>query len=186
MIVLTDVDGVLADFVGGLCTALALRGFLRTPSSIQHWDLSLSLGPEELRAAHDAMSSPGFCYGLAWHEGARRFLHELHGLAEVHALTAPFRNGSTWIQERMSWLAGDIHAERVHFVSGKYKHLVRGDVLLEDHPETAYAWCEAHPNGVALLIDQPWNRPGSKEWHVHRNLYRVESFNRALEIVEGM
>jgi 5'(3')-deoxyribonucleotidase len=186
MIVLTDVDGVLADFVGGLCSALELRGFPRSPASIQHWDLSLSLSPEELREAHDAMSTPGFCYGLSWSEGARFFLHRLEGLAEVHAVTAPFRNGATWMQERMSWLSTDIHVERVHFVNGKYKHLVRGDVLIEDHPETAYAWCEAHPNGVALLLDQPWNRPGSAEWRAHRNMYRVESFARALEIVEGL
>lgn len=186
MIILSDCDGVLSDFVGGLCTELALRGFSRTPESIQHWDLALSLGPEELRAAHDVMSSPGFCHGLAWYEGAKELLRGLGGVGDVHAVTAPFRNGATWMQERMAWLSSAIAVDRVHFVSGKYKHLMRGNVLLEDHPKTAHDWCEHNPDGVAILIDRPWNRAGAQEWHAHRNMYRAESFARALEIVEGL
>lgn len=184
MIILSDCDGVLADLVGGLCSELALRGFRRSPESVRHWDLSLSLAPEELRIAHEAMSAPGFCFGLQWYEGAKDFLRRLPG--EVHAVTAPFRNGATWMHERMSWLSSTVPADRIHFVSGKYKHFVRGDVLIEDHPETAHDWCESNPGGVAILLDQPWNRPGAKEWHAHRNMYRAESFDRALEIVEAL
>lgn len=184
MIVLTDVDGVLADFCGGLCAELQSRGFGRSPEEIKHWDLSLSLTAAELRATHDIMSSPGFCHGLAWYEGAREFLGGLPG--QVHAVTAPFRNGPTWMHERMTWLSSTIPADRVHFVSGKFKHLVRGDVLIEDHPENAAAWLQAHPHGVAILVDRPWNRPGSAEWTLHQRMYRAESFERALQIVEGL
>lgn len=184
MIVLLDCDGVLADFVEGLCSELASRGFQRRPEEILHWDLSLSLELEELRAAHDIMSTPGFCHSLSWYRGAREFVSRLP--AEVHVLTAPFRNGATWMHERMSWLAGSVAADRVHFVAGKYKHLVRGNVLVEDHPQNAVEWLDAHPSGVAVLIDRPWNRPGAAEWTLHRRMYRAESFERALEIVEGL
>lgn len=186
MIVLTDCDGVLADFVGGICVELAARGFRRTPQEIKHWDLSLSLLPEELRATHEIMSSPGFCHGIEWYAGAREFLRDLARLGEVHAVTAPFRNGATWMHERMGWLSSAIPVDRVHFVSGKYKHLVRGHVLIEDHPKTAHDWCEANPDGVAILIDRPWNRPGASEWHLHSRMYRAENFERALDIVEGL
>lgn len=186
MIILSDCDGVLADFVGGLCAELAVRGFDRKPESLTHWDLSLSLGPEELREAHQIMSSPGFCHALPWYDGARELVSRLAHVGEVHALTAPFRSGVTWMQERLSWLASAIPGDRVHFVSGKYKHLVRGHVLIEDHPETARAWCDWNPDGVAILVDRPWNRPGAAEWCAHRNMYRAESYARALEIVEGL
>lgn len=186
MIIMSDCDGVLADFVGGLCSELAARGFSRTAEEFKHWDLSLTLSPEELRAMHDIMSAPGFCHSLPWYEGARKFLSELALLGEAHALTAPFRNGASWMHERMSWLSSELPVDRVHFVSGKYKHLVRAHVLIEDHPKTGHDWCEANPDGVAILIDRPWNRAGASEWHAHRNMYRAESFERALQIVEGL
>lgn len=186
MIILSDCDGVLADLVKNLCFELVNQGFDKCPDDIRHFDFSLSLSPEELRAALDIMASPGFCQGLPWYDGAKEFIASLGGFGEVHALTAPFRNGSTWMPERMAWLSPTIPADRVHFVSGKYKHLVRGHVLIEDHPKTGHDWCVANPDGVAVLIDRPWNRAGANEWHAHRNMYRAESFDRALQIVEGL
>lgn len=186
MIVLTDCDGVIADFVGGLCRELALRGFVRTPEQIRHWDLRESLPPEEARAAHEIMAAPGFCHALEWYEGAREFLRAAHELAEVHAVTAPYRASPSWMHERLTWLSAAVVPERVHFVSGKHKHLVRGDVLIEDHPQTAYAWADAHPRGLAILIDRPWNSPQAKEFWPHSRMVRVRSFEEALETVKEL
>lgn len=183
MIILADVDGVFADFVSALCSELGHRGFSRTPDSVLHWDLSACLSAEELRAALEIMSTPGFCHGITWYEGAREFAAALAGMGEVHAVTAPFRSGATWISERMGWLSGVLHAERVHFVHGKYKHMVRGDVLIEDHPGNAAAWLDSHPRGLAILIDRPWNAPGAREYWPHTRMLRAHSFGEALELV---
>lgn len=184
MIILTDIDGVFADFVGGLCVELSARGFQKTPDEIKHWDLAASFTPEELRASHEIMASPGFCHGLEWYEGARSFVQGLNLLGQVHALTAPFRDGASWMHERLGWLSGVVASDRVHFVSGKYKHLVRGDVLIEDHPRNAFDWLEAHPDGIAVLIDRPWNSPEAKEFWPHARMFRVRSFAEALQTLK--
>lgn len=183
MIIHTDVDGVLADFVGGLCIELGARGFRRAPDDVRHWELAKSFSDEELRAAHEIMASPGFCHALEWYEGARDFLRALRGEGEVHAVTAPFRSSSSWMHERYGWLSSEVQGDRVHFVSGKYKHLLRGDVLVEDHPGTARAWCEVNESGVAILIDRPWNRPGADEFWPHSRMFRAQSYGEALHLL---
>lgn len=184
MRVLLDCDGVLADLVGRLCEELALRGFKKTPEDVKHVQLALSYSAEEMRASHEIMSAPGFCHGLAWYEGAREFVRDLtkHNF-ETHVVTAPFKTSPTWMNERLAWLAPEVPSERVHFVAGKYKHLFRGDVLVEDHPTTAHDWLEANPKCIALLIDRPWNRPGAEEWRPHRHMYRVKSFAEAEQVI---
>ncbi len=184
MIILTDVDGVLADFVGGICLELAARGHDKSPGDVEHWDLAESFTPEELRASLEIMGQPGFCHSLEWYEGARKFVLELTGIGEVHAVTAPFRNGACWMHERMGWLSGAIANDRVHFVSGKYKHLVRGDVLIEDHPKNAHDWLESNPKGIAVLVDRPWNSPAAKEFWPHSRMFRVRSFDEALQVLK--
>jgi len=180
MIIHTDVDGVLADFLGAVCNELSARGFKRTPEQVRHWELSHSFTEAEMRTVHEVISSPGFCLALDWYEGAKNFLHELAKEGEVHALTAPLRSSPWWMHERLGWLSSEVPGDRVHFVSGKYKHMVRGDVLIEDHPGTARDWCEANDNGVAILIDRPWNQPASNEFWPHARMIRVRSFEEAL------
>jgi 5'(3')-deoxyribonucleotidase len=182
-VILCDVDGVLADFVGGLCIELSRRGFAKCANDIKHWDLKESLSPEETRAAYEVMSVPGFCHGLAWYEGARDFFAELVREGDVLAVTAPFDGSETWERERKAWMAPAIERKRVLAISGDFKHHVRGDVLIEDHPKTAHDWLEANPDGIALLIDRPWNGPGAKEWHMHARMYRVKSYDDALTTI---
>ncbi len=105
MIILTDVDGVLADFVGGLCLELAGRGYDKSPEDVHHWDLSESFSPDEMRNTLEIMGAPGFCHTLEWYAGAREFLRDLAALGQVHAVTAPFLNGPSWMHERHSWLS---------------------------------------------------------------------------------
>jgi 5'(3')-deoxyribonucleotidase len=183
-VILSDVDGVCCDFVGGLCKELAHRGFVKTADDVKHWELAESFTPDELRASLEIMASPGFCHGLAWYDGARDFVHELEQLGDVHAVTAPFRNGTSWMHERLAWLSGVVAGDRVHFVSGKYKHMMRGDALIEDHPKNAHDWLEANPDGIAILIDRPWNSPAAKEFWPHLRMFRVRSFDEALQALK--
>lgn len=184
--ILTDVDGVLADFIGGVCNELTRRGYGRTPEDFRHFELKASLPPDELRSAFQIMSEPGFCHSLDWYRGAQGFLAALSQFGEVHAVTAPLLNSPSWMHERMSWLSSNIDSERVHFVAGKYKHLIRGDVLIEDHPGNAREWLDANPGHTAILIDRPWNSPSANEFWPHRNMYRVRSYADALMVLKEL
>ncbi len=183
MIILVDCDGVLADFIGTLCTELAPRGIKKSPNEIHHWDLTESLDPEEMKVATQVMTAPGFCASLDWYEGAIELVKGLSLIGEVHAVTAPLKGNPTWMHERLGWLSSEVQSDRIHFVSGKYKHLVRGDVLIEDHPGNAYAWLEANPQGTAILIDRPWNSDKAREYRWHERMLRASSFDGVISTV---
>lgn len=183
MRILADCDGVFADFIGGVCAGLKAYGYNRTPDDIKHWALEASLPDEECRVTYQLMKEPGFCHRLEWYEGAREFMRQLVREGETHVVTAPFRDGSHWMNERIAWLASEMPGDRVHFVQGKWKHLLRGNVLVEDHPKTAHDWLLANPGGIALLIDRPWNQPSANEYQAHMSMYRVRSFEEALRII---
>lgn len=180
--ILCDVDGVLVDFVQGLCSALAGHGLFYRPQDFLHWDLRETLSHEAQRAVLQVLTSPGFCQGLEWYEGARDFLDELQREGEVYLVTAPYDGSETWERERKAAMA-PFPRSKVLPVPGEHKRVVRGDVFIEDHPKTAHDWLEEHEEGIALLIDRPWNGPHSKEWHCHRRMYRVKDYVEALTTI---
>jgi 5'(3')-deoxyribonucleotidase len=181
--ILIDVDGVLLDFVGALCTQLKARGFDYSPSDIVHWELRESLSIEATRTAFQIMAEPGFCHAIPWYEGASEFFQALQREGEAHVVTAP-ASGPSWMHERKNALtSGGFPWDRVHFVSGKWKYLIQGDVLIEDHPANAVAWLDANPGGIAVLIDRPWNQPSAREFASHHWLYRAKDYGHALRIV---
>ncbi len=181
--VLVDADGVLLDFVGALCKELTIRGHVLTPEDVKHWELKESLTLEALRMAYSLMGESGFCDSIPWYEDALSFLSLLVHENDVHVLTAPSA-GSTWMHERKaSFSRVGFPWQRVHFVDGKFKHIVSGDILIEDHPGTAARWLQEHRSGTAILIDRPWNQPSAAEYAAHHRMYRVKSYAEALTTI---
>jgi len=182
---LCDVDGVLLDFVGGLCRELSERGFEYKPEDFRHWDLQAALSADAQCAMAEIMAEPGFCRGLEWYEGAREFFDRLQEKREVFVVTAPFDGSETWERERKIAL-DPFPRRRVLSISGESKHVVRGDILIEDHPGTCRNWLYANPGGVALLVDRPWNSREAKEWVRHTRMWRVVSYAAALKAIEDL
>jgi 5'(3')-deoxyribonucleotidase len=182
--ILCDVDGVLADFMGEVCLKLAPHGHGYQVDDFRHWDLNETLSVPAQRDLLTILSEPGFCQSLPWYDGAKDFLGELHADgARVYAVTAPFDGSPFWAYERKNWLGPHLDRKRVLSVSGEAKHLVRGDVLIEDHPKTAHDWLQSNRDGIAILVDRPWNGPAAKEWHCHHRMYRVKSYAEALTTI---
>lgn len=179
--ILCDADGVFLDFVGALCLELVKQGFQYSPEDFRSWDLREALSREATRAMFEIMGQPGFCHSIAWYEGAREFFEALAKEGNVFVVTAPF-DSETWERERKAALQ-PFPRNRVLPIPGEHKKLVRGDVLIEDHPGNAFDWLEANPEGIALLIDRPWNGFTAKEWHCHRRMYRVKSYAEALTTI---
>jgi 5'(3')-deoxyribonucleotidase len=181
--IVCDVDGVLLDFIGALCTRLQSKGFALTPQDVKHWELKESFAPDALRASFEIMAEPGFCQSIAWYEGARDFFEQLRYENDVDVLTAPSA-GATWMHERKEAIASTGYPwERVHFVGGRYKHRFSGDVLIEDHPGTAARWLQENRHGHAILIDRPWNQPTAAEYVPCLRMYRANSYSDALTTI---
>jgi 5'(3')-deoxyribonucleotidase len=181
--VLLDVDGPLADFAGGLVGALRRRGFRGSPADIRHWCLRTSLSDEAHAEVDTILSTPGFVRSLSWMPGARWFVRELRRLGcDVACVTSPWPSRS-WIPERLEWLSPLFSLDDVLFVRSARKPMIRGDVLVEDHPGTAAAWLEAHPEGTAILVDRPWNQPTSKEYVEHPRMRRARTVVYAAALI---
>ena len=44
-----------------------------------------------------------------------------------------------------------------HYVLTPSKHLVDGDVLIDDRPENVVSFYRTRFNRIGILLDQPWN-----------------------------
>lgn len=190
MRILLDCDGVIADFVSHACeTIFEEDGAFFRPEDFKHWDLSRTLDIDQRAVLEEATCSKHWCYRIPVYEGAQNFVERLKDLGDVRALTAAVGNSKHWINERKWWLADHMSIPEKHvvFCPTDEKRFHFGDVLIEDRLETCIAWAdrwtniEARPRTTAILIDRPWNS-GPTPFGV----YRVHSYNEALELIEGM
>ena len=163
MIILCDVDGVIANFVGGVVEFLKSRGFQKQESDFTEFDMSQAMTPDQKASFSFLGTQNGFCTSIPWYPQAALFLKVLLDLGTVYALTAPWK-APTWESERREWLSHVLPSDRMISCPPSAKHLIRGDVLIEDHPGTAAKWSHENPRGVAILLDRPWNREGSATW----------------------
>jgi hypothetical protein len=146
----------------------------------------------ELLLIQEVVPVKGFCLSIPWYAGAKNFLQDLQRLGSVLAVTAPWtlHDHDTWQSERRAWLrAGGIHPNEVLSVPTHCKPMVKGDLLIEDHPETCHYWLESNPEGRAILIDRPYNQPGTKVWDSfkhHPRMSRAEGYLEAIRLIEAI
>jgi 5'(3')-deoxyribonucleotidase len=147
--IILDVDGVVADFVGGLgiknqddyeiAWTPAHKTLLRSP----HFWESLDPIPGAVDVVYRLMDSG---YGIVF-------------------CSAPWDGCREWHAARGVWLRKHF-GDRFEFIAARKqgKHLVRGDVFIDDHVGTVRHWQAKNPFGRGLIYSQPWNKhePGKR------------------------
>lgn len=158
--VLLDVDGVLADFVAGYLDLVAeVTGKRFTHQQVTEFNIGTALGfTAEQSAAIAAGVVTGFASNLAPLPGAIDAVKRLREIAEVYIVTSPWNKCDTWMSERERWLRTHFDFPHSHVLHGSAKHLVRGDVLVDDKTETIVKWQAANPGSTAILWECPWNK----------------------------
>lgn len=76
----------------------------------------------------------------------------------VFALTAHMRGSETWVHIRDELLIREFGFEHKEIIHTHAKHMVRGDVFIDDKPAHIEHWQSTYPQSVAILWDQPYNR----------------------------
>lgn len=179
--VLCDVDGVAADFIGGVIRWIKKRGLVYTEDQFTQFDISNVIAPEILK---EIGSEIGFCNSLEWYPGAFEFLLQLRDQTDLAFVTAPW-NSPTWEAERKNWLGRICKPGRVASIPSELKPWVHADFLIEDRIETLVAWLEADPSEQSdrfgILIDRPWNRHTVNGFYESHYMERVKSFPEALK-----
>ncbi len=175
--VLLDVDGVLADFIGRVCaTIYNLSGLERTPEQVTEFDFcrSLALPADVARLVKRHISEePGWWSSLEPLPGAVEGVARLREVADVYIVTSPWNSCRTWLHEREAWLATHFGIPHSRVIACSAKHLVAGDMLVDDKTETCAAWEheQAHmwqkPDGTqGMTFAVQWQTPHNRrdEW----------------------
>ena len=163
LVVGIDVDGVLADQITGVLPKIKERHDVTlTYDDITDWCLPIKdsdIKREILRAQEDR----AYVLGMAAHEGARRLLKIVCKLHRVVVITARMGDAATpWTTE---WLKkNNLPYDEVIASSESKKSEHRTDVLIDDFLGNIEEFLK-NTTGVAVLVDQPWNRdrPASVE-----------------------
>ena len=155
MIILVDMDGVLADW-----EAHFLAEWRRLHPD-KPW---IPLG--ERRAFYASSEYPPEAMDVPRREGFYRDLPPVGGAIDAIAAmkvsgvdvvicTAPMSNHPTCAQEKFAWVAQYLGREWVdRIVIAKDKTFVRGDVLIDDRPDVVGAFV---PTWEHVLFDAPYN-----------------------------
>ncbi len=188
--VLLDVDGVLADFVGGVLAILGSRfDIWRKPEEITEFDLSKSLGlhPDIVTALFGEITNrQRFAADLAVYPGAVDGVRRLHEIADVYVVTSPWNSNPTWTHDREAWLARHFDIPHSHVVHTSAKHLVCGDLLVDDKTSTLVEWSNAHPGGFAVQWQTPHNRLDGWKRRTATSWSELLDFVRARRIWMGI
>jgi 5'-nucleotidase len=172
-ILLLDVDGVLADFVGPTLDYVNTAwGYRAQRDDVKCWDIghALDLAIERRVALRRFWTRPGFCRHLPVLPGALEAVDTLKQYAEIHLVTTPLANCPTWQHEREIWIERyfGISADYVHHCY--HKRIVDGDVLVDDGVHNIQAWSSWRgraPWARALLWTASHNTTSNDGIRVH-------------------
>lgn len=166
--VLLDVDGVIADFANGFLKLVnAQFGTSYTPADITDFDIGKALGWSAERTEHAyslITECDMFAARLAVYPSAQDGVARLLDVAEVYAVTSPWWSHPTWVRDRNNWLYANFGIGAGRVVHTAAKHLIAGDVLVDDKTSTCEEWRAAWPVGTAGLsgIAVQWQTPHNR------------------------
>lgn len=173
MRILCDVDGVLADFVAAVCRNL--KGDL-DPEDFKEPSMLDAMDQEDKKRFELLSKRDGFCSTIRPYPGAKSFLKMLE---DVHIVTKPW-NSPTWSWERSRWLEEHFGIDKSKIIFTGLKHMVHGDVLIEDNADNLNQWSEENPRGAGILLDRPWNR----DHPLLEGSIRVKTYDEALVVIK--
>jgi 5'(3')-deoxyribonucleotidase len=190
-IVLLDCDGVLADFTGAVChwaSVMFKREF--SPSQVTQWDFckALDLSDTETKQVKVLLSeSDRFWPNLQPMDGAADAVRRLRMVADVYVVTSPWDSCPTWEYERKAWLQRVMGIPKADVLMGPAKHIVAGDVFVDDKPETVaqwnrdQGWFSEGGRSHAVLWDTPYNRRADEGFDL-----RTSAWSDVLALVEAL
>lgn len=166
--VLLDMDGVCCDFMGRVFSIYAERhGRLYTDDEILEHDLASTVGWQVYDVMAGIFNEPGFFLALQPYPGAIDVVNEVIDAGHhVEICTSPTvirgPNGvkkinAHCLHEKLEWIAHHLPRLAKQVTITKNKRLVKGDFLIDDGDHNILPWCQAHPAGLGLVVNRPWN-----------------------------
>jgi 5'-nucleotidase len=160
MILLLDMDGVLADFEGGFVRAWTARYPdvpPLPPGDRRHFSIRFDYPEHQGELVQAVYHAEGFFRDLTPLPGALEAVGELAAMGhDLRICTSPLRQYRYCVAEKYEWIDAHLGPEFVNrMIVTRDKTLVRGDVLVDDNPAIAGAHT---PEWRHVVFDQPYNR----------------------------
>jgi 5'(3')-deoxyribonucleotidase len=157
--VLLDCDGVLSDF---LTSALQVINTSAKTDFKHHevteFDICQSLGvPHEWPTLRAACGEKDFCINMGLVPGAVAGVEALREKADIFCVTSPM-SVPNWVVDRNIWLEKHFGITKAFIVHTEAKHIVTGDVFVDDKVENVKIWAEYNPKNLAILFDASYNQ----------------------------
>lgn len=159
MIILVDMDGVVADFEAGhriYCNRKELPpealGVNRTC-----WDIleAIREDPDLCEVVMQGWHEPGFFANLPPIAGSINAVHLLARRHQVYFCTAPLKNHATCASEKIDWVRRHLPGFESRVIISGDKTLVHGDILIDDKPDIHGV---KTPTWEHYLFAQPYNQ----------------------------
>jgi 5'-nucleotidase len=155
--ILIDMDGIAADLMDKVLSLYnAEHGTSYGHEHVTDWSFGKCIpGGNKIFRYMDA---PGFFRDLKPIPGTVRTLKELHAAGhDLHILSTPHLRG-TCAQDKLAWVE-----EHLPFIGSRntmlvrHKEMVKGDVLIDDKPETIEKYRRTWPKSFLATIAYPYN-----------------------------
>jgi 5'(3')-deoxyribonucleotidase len=186
LVVGIDVDGVLANQIHGVVPRVEARlGIRLRYEDVTEW--RLPLGESDIaREIVMALEDPEYVLNMPVHEGARELVDELYVGNRIIMITGRPPATRPWTDQ---WLQNAAFTfDELINVKEEKKSLYRSDVLVDDYIGNIREYL-ANTSGVAILVDQPWNRRERSDlakWSESGRLHVVERVFEAIPIIKEL
>jgi 5'(3')-deoxyribonucleotidase len=186
LVVGIDVDGVLGNQIHGVLPRVRARlGKPLRYEDVTEWRLPLG-NSDIAKEIAIALEDPDYILNMPLHEGVREAVDELYAENRVIMLTGRPAATKLWTDQ---WLqnCGFSFDEMVN-VKEENKSFYQSDVLVDDYIGNVKEYLE-NTNGVAILVDQPWNRRERDElekWIREKRLHIVGSMREVTSIIKEL
>lgn len=187
LVVGIDVDGVLANQIHGIIPRVQARlGIRLRYEDVTEW--RLPLGESDIsKEILFALEDQDYVMNMPQHEGARSVVDDLYMENRVVMITGRPAKTRLWTEQ---WLQNEAFTfDELVNVKEEKKSFYRTDVLVDDYIGNIKEYLENNSMGVAILVDQPWNRHERRDvekWFQKKRLHVVRGIHEAVPIIKEL
>lgn len=171
MIVLIDIDGVLADFDSYLLKEIKKRlPEIEIPEKRDKL-LRKNFSPEEKNKIDQICNEEGFFLNLKEIEGSIEGVKELAKKHDVFFCSSPLTKNINSVKEKQLWVKEKFGEEWIRkMIIAKDKTIIKGDILIDDIPEEIKGI--KTPEWEQIIFDQPYNKHIKNKKRINWNNYK--------------
>ena len=179
MKIILDVDGPVADFIGGI---VSLIDRPNNRHEATEWDWWNTYADHDKIKIEQALRTRNFWENLPITTGALPGIQYLRDQGhEIIWCTSPYSKCPVWVDARYKWLEKNFQRGNLEepIVFTRHKYLIRATAMIEDHPLWLTEWEKAWKSEptVGFLFGTEMNQKTAREKVIWKDIMKMEFFS---------